>query len=440
MAAIDPRKFTIKPCNDRVAIQQQRQKTAFDALKNVTRLDVQSRILDGLRTLVRTHSILDGKGKPVIEDAVNRIFEVTGVTNPRAVNLLNKIEFDQLNQMMSRIEGFAERLTQGNVTFDDIPGIVNDLLTIEETAQKIVPEPPPVVCKAPNYAEDLLRYGAKFKTFFMVNFDFYPQYQQLMRDQTFSFLIKRMERPTFVVDHEEVNFYNYRVRVPKRTFFNPVTIDFYDDDKNKTFEFAQNMIQILRPMANIPVNTPFELEEKGGDLTRRDFAGVDGLVNQNGVKVSQYVGTVGPIAEDKRHILRSIIVVQIYDGGTKFNEFYLFRPLIEQITMDELTVDDTSPPVISVQVGFTNLYLRTGVPITELSTAIDQPLPTKFENYASYEQAFEAANPGEYQVDEETVDEFFANQDNQQTQFPIQPFDPIKDQDKLDLFKQLISP
>ena len=175
------------------------------------------------------------------------------------------------------------------------------------------------------YAMDLYNLAPKFKFLFVCEFVFNPDYVNIgqgpTRQNQFATVIANFERPRIKFEYEDqVNYYNFRTRVVKKTTHEPLQIKFLDDQKNLSMAFVYNYLLALNPLTNVSPNSSAFYEDNGMNFS-------DPL----------YSGSVNAIS-GKAPIL-AINVYHIYNYGSNMNVYHFTNPKLLAISMDELAMD-----------------------------------------------------------------------------------------------------
>lgn len=211
-------------------------------------------------------------------------------------------------------------------------------------------------CGAKPYAIDLISLAPKYKFLFVVQFEFDPQFNEILSSIDPAFVVKTSTRPQVDFEYQDVNMYNFRTKVPTKTMYQPMTMKFYDDDFNNAFQFYATYMKLMSPIANIDINTqsvdPLDAyENAGGGMgfgqnTLQIQTGWSKAVGQS------YAASLGPYGQvptgnsssgggaasgpNVRNVLRQITLYQVYKQGRMMNVFNFYNPKITQMTLDEM--------------------------------------------------------------------------------------------------------
>jgi hypothetical protein len=192
-------------------------------------------------------------------------------------------------------------------------------------------------CVPKYHAQKLLDYGIKYKFLFVVEFHWTPPHQSFQNDV--AFVIKDSTRPNITAEYEEINMYNFRTKVPKRTTYEPMTMRFYDDNANNAMEMWDAYQKALIPLSNGgPPDETNSMDFKTG--------------GSYDAQVGAYSATYAPPPDGTtKDILSHINLFHVYDAGRKMNTFTFHNPRIQNFVLDDLTMTDGSNGS-EVEIGF----------------------------------------------------------------------------------------
>jgi hypothetical protein len=296
-------------------------------------------------------------------DAANQLFQgiISGQVTQGGVNSLSSYDVARAaggtnlvaKQMLS-LSGLA-KLSQTA----GIPGVIGGLL-----AGATIPGGESIV---KNYAADLLEFAPKFKFMYVVQFNFNGAYQhnhQFKND--FAFLIKQFDRPNITVQHDDVNMYGYRTKVPKMTTYEPISIQIHDDNQNKSMNFFATYLRAISPIANIPV-TDTGLAKSPTDFQNSSMS-YDSTGKYGNLSTNSYAGSFGPLqiindgtnSENAMTVLSSISLYHVYDYGQFMNVYNFSNPKIQQMSLDAVTSDENGVNALTLQIAYDSVYIESG--------------------------------------------------------------------------------
>lgn len=135
-------------------------------------------------------------------------------------------------------------------------------------------------------------------------------------------LVKRTDLPKFTIKNETVLQYNRKVNVQTGITYNPVTIDFHDDNSDITRDLWKNYFQYYYRDSNYGKPTPAKEIPREYTNTKYDAASIDYGLNSN--------QTVP--------FFKSIDIFVLHQQ--KFTQYTLINPIITDWTHDSLDFAD----------------------------------------------------------------------------------------------------
>lgn len=436
--AQDPRTFLVTNCdsNKKGLAAAGKKRDFFSALGKAGDLEVLNsvgagKIGEGMRTLskvsdtVRTgRSVVPGReGEEFFNTTLGRITNTAldAVNNGAnvvldAVGLGGAIQSVQglnpgvANRALGQAKSVFQRVKQGNFELRDIPGALQDFQNLEKLARGIFTPPPSQtardlkICGASPFAMDLIRMAPKQKFLFVLDIKFrepYQGWQNIGKDM--AFVVKQSTRPTVEFEYDEINMYNFRTRVPKRTIYPPMTLTFYDDNQNNANLFYTAYMRAMSPIAN----------KKGGLVQQYQ----DDSMNWNSVKgttfgdnVAQGTTTIyegsaslGALDGGVENILEEVRLFHIFEYGRLMNVYTFYHPKILRMNLDDLTMMESGAgSEMSFEFAYDSLYLDVNFSIDHKSGEYHLPTLTEkagggsnypiIPNFGGNEQGVGSAN------------------------------------------------
>jgi hypothetical protein len=186
-----------------------------------------------------------------------------------------------------------------------------------------------------NYATELIAYAPKYKYLFVVEIEWKESYAQQMKDIQAAFVIKNSTRPNINVEYEDINMYNFRTQVPRRVMYQPMTMRFYDDDKNQSMIFWNAYLKAVSPISNMTF--PGMFDESGMGFDSLNSASAYGFSTHN------YSASYGPTnTPNEKDILKQINLYHMYNQGLLMNVYQFYNPRIESLVLDEVDMANGS--------------------------------------------------------------------------------------------------
>lgn len=351
---VDHRKFTMEHCDAKAAARRQaleatkRKSGLISNLEKLAGIEGTGVVQEALDAIVSATHVGGSEWEGIVNRGANGI--LTSVLGDQAVNVINgtldKINPHGVNTAITSAKQIHQKVKDRDFDWKDIPQYVADFKNLYGLGKTVLdpffennaPNTSPVVaCSASPYAQDLIRIGAKFKFLFIVEFEFHHYYQQLGNVNP-AFVVKTVDRPSLSYEYEDVNMYNFRTKVLKRSTFNPLNLAFYDDEQNHALAFYNAMLRLMTPLANH--GRPDFFEETGMDF--EDLVDMDKGKDSGTQGITSYIhaASIGPTLGDATSIIKNIKIHHVYMGGQKVNTYIFHRPRITQMSLDGLDMTD----------------------------------------------------------------------------------------------------
>jgi len=211
----------------------------------------------------------------------------------------------------------------------------------------------------------------KFPFMFATKFNLHPDFVGLFGGAAFpdgspSWFVKQAGRPNMNYEYEEVNMYNYRTRILKRSEFQPVSLTMYDDLKDATGSWWNTYIRLMSPITNIASQVRQEYEEGGMNwepafidslATDEDLRVGDGSVTKAtptetgitpiGADYSAGTGVLPSISDlGNVDILQSIQIMHILEFGKKMILYTYRNPKFTEIRFNDLDWEQSGPSTL----------------------------------------------------------------------------------------------
>lgn len=288
------------------------------------------------------------------------------------------------NNALNGASQLYNSVSQGKFTPQDIPAAFsafqNGTALISSLFNSATPSTEPQAsqfgqtCGVGNYATDLIKFAPKYKFLFVVQFEFDPVFVEILGSIDPAFVIKSTTRPSVEFEYEDINMYNFRTKVARKTIYQPITMKFLDDDRNNAFQFYTTYLKLLSPIANIDAEL-----SRVDPLQAYDIAG-GGMGFESGKSpisaswtkaVGQYyagsLGTFGNSAAingpETRNILRRISIFHVYRQGTLMNVTHFYNPKITKMDLDDLDMASSEGTEVSLTFNYDSMFVIPGYQI-----------------------------------------------------------------------------
>ena len=373
--AEDPRKFLADACGPvgNPALAPTRKSEFFRNVGKVGDLEVlnevNNEIGQGLRALETiSNQIRLGEGAPRVfsdpdtsqtagEDAV---MEQVQIDPNQARGDGVRFNPGVANRAFGQANAIYERVRQGNFEVRDVPEAIQDFGNLSQLLGGIFT---PIQgenakseqrCDPSPYARDLIALAPKHKFMFVVEFVFNLQFQPLFSQLDFAFVIKRSTRPVIQFDYEDVNFYNFRSKVLRRSEYQPMTMTFYDDMLDNALQFYNTYLQLISPISRTIGDGDQSFFEEAGmtfDPTGPNSASVQA------------------IGDTTKTIINYANIYHIIHGGKEVDVYRFDNPRLQTLTLDDLDmVDGSSGTEVTVEFNYDGLLIEPKRPIEELAS------------------------------------------------------------------------
>lgn len=366
----DPRRFVVKHCDSlrdvrRMQLERSRRTGFMAGLDKVAGLEGLGVIQEGLSTIVKATGVGGAEWERIVNNGAEGV--LTTVMGPQATNILTgvmeKLNPGAVNKGVATARNIHEKVKQGDFNWRDIPQYVADFKNLWTLGEMVVnpylnggssSAEPRVACSASPYAMDLVAQGVKFKFLFVVEFNFYPQYQQLL-DIEPSFVVKTADRPSIQYEYEDLNLYNFKTKVIKKAQFTPISMTFHDDEQNRAVGFYNALMRIMSPITNHV--TPVLYEESGMDFSEGQAKTTGRDSPTQGIDVFNHAASIGPLAGNLVSVIESINLYHVYMGGQKVNRYTFHRPKVTNMSLDALDMSSGETTELKIEFAFDNIEI-----------------------------------------------------------------------------------
>lgn len=361
----DPRNYIKFKCQVAAQQSQSRLKDFGNAAGKIGDINILNKVAggkisEGLRNIANiSNSIRQGCGSfptsigNILETGGNWVLNQVGIS-PNIVDTIKKINPGAVNIAIGNAQKIFQQAKQGKFKVSDIPGYLQDLQDLERLVRKVYTPingggTAGVECFSSPYATDLIARAPKHKFMFVVQFVFNSGYSAMAGNEM-SFVVKKSTRPEIKWPHDDVNFYNFRSKVPTKTEYSEMSMTFIDDMQNASTKFYSTYLRAMSPVANMGTNDMLLNPEEVG----QDFSDLGGFRPPQFyvLPMNSYSASLGPLADDNKQILKSIRLFHIYDGGRLMNVYQFLNPRITTLSMDELDMSSSEGTEVSFNFNY----------------------------------------------------------------------------------------
>lgn len=166
-----------------------------------------------------------------------------------------------------------------------------------------------------NYAGDLNIHHPKFKFLFKVKFEGFPG------AEVFEYFVHKCDKPKIKMNHQDVNYYNFRTRVLTSVTYDPLQISFLDEIGDSVFEFFKSYMAHVSGTGQGNYGI-----DKGWGSASSTIPYANGYSMTNNQKI----------------IIEQIFVDLRKGYGPRSNRFTFINPRIETFDFDDLNHEDST--------------------------------------------------------------------------------------------------
>ncbi len=363
----DPRKFLTGNCPGNAA-PQTRKASFFRTVGQIGDLEilnnVDNEIGQGLRALETiSNQIRLGQGAPKDfsdsetsdEAGTDKVLEQVKIDPNQTRTEGLRFNPAVANRALGQANAIFERVRQGNYEVRDIPEAIQDLGNLKQllggifTEDRINANP---FCDPSPYAMDLIAYAPKHKFMFVVEFQFNDGFKEDYSHLNFAFVVKRTTRPNINFEYEDVNYYNFRSKVLKKSEFQNMTMTFYDDMKDQALKFYNEYLQSISPVARTGIDGHRALfEESGMTFTNKG----DNAVNSASIQA---------VGDTTKTIIDYCQLYHIVQGGNNVDIYRFDNPRFQALQLDDLDMTDGGTGTeVTVEFNYDGLEIQPAEPM-----------------------------------------------------------------------------
>lgn len=327
-------------------------------------------------TFNSTLGAIAGTAAESVEQGANTVLSSVGIS-PSSVNQALDINPGVANRAYGQAQKIFQDVKNGDFSLTDIPSAFQDLQNLEQLVRGIKTEKPQrkrQLCNPSPYARELIRYAPKQKFLFVVDIQFSPAYKEWdPYGKGMAFVVKRSTRPQIEWEYEEVNMYNFWTKVPKRTTFQPVTLTFYDDNKNYAQLFHTAYTRAMSPITNMQ----FEQKVQGSDFFEQNsmnFANElsGGTFSEGEPTTRGYTASLGALNDNTKHVLSEIRLFHLFDYGKLANIYHFYNPKIQSFTPDDLNMAESGEGTeMEFNFAYDSMFMAPGYSIQNSDGTVD---------------------------------------------------------------------
>lgn len=366
----DPRKFVVVHCDNKAELRRnqldQTKSNGFvSGLGKLAGIAGTGVVQEGLSAIVKTVGVGGRDWEKLVDGGATGILST--VMGDQATNVLSglmqKINPGAINKGISQAKNIHDKVKERDFNWRDIPQYVADFKNLYTIGSSIIdpflsagggPDVTHTMCSASPYAMDLIQQGVKFKFLFVVEFKFYTEYANMLGIEP-SFVVKTTDRPSVVYEYEDVNMYNFRTKVAKKSTFTPISMSFHDDEQNRAVAFYNAMQRLMTPLANHLFPTMYEKSGMDFADVKTQASGKDS--GAQGIWTSDHAASIGALLGSNTSIIQSINLYHVYFGGAKVNEYRFINPRVMSMNLDNMDMSDGGTSELKMEFAYDNVEI-----------------------------------------------------------------------------------
>lgn len=163
-----------------------------------------------------------------------------------------------------------------------------------------------------------------------------------------AFLVKNSARPSVTYEYEDLNYYNYRTKGIRKATFNPVAMEFTDDQLNSMAAFYAFYTSAMSPIINMGSDPVIatglrNMYEQGG-MNYSDFTAKQSASNARPNTNPAYAASIGALrpsaigeSNTTRQIIDRITIYQFGKNANTMTAFNMFSPRILSFAPSNVT-------------------------------------------------------------------------------------------------------
>jgi len=356
--AIDPRQGLLQgdPSCDAslIAANAKKRNDVFKAIDNISRVEIDSRVFKGLRTLV---GVTKSLGVQDVFDSINinsRVLTSLSSFSPAvANNAIGAADNILTRGIPSKTRDFPDFIANstGDVAFLGTASKEVLKMFANQDAEVEITRP----CKAKPYANDLVLYAQKNSFSFVIEFVPSPSYANIL-PTNFSAFVKKCTRPNIKFEWEELNFYNFRSKVRKRSSHEPISLEFLDDSSSIVLSTLVRFIKIISPIYKSVNHKGLENEGFNFRTNSADFS-----------------ASTRHLAKDNDKLIFSdIFLYHIHSYGAQVDMYQFIHPKILDINFSDLDMSVSELSNVSLEFDYDSVIITPNVSSSTESSVVER--------------------------------------------------------------------
>lgn len=332
----------------------------FDAIKKISGIEIENNVFNKLRTIAKLSDT--GKTGTITGDGVKWVFDKMNYPLPDQLgSVVQNFNPQVVNSAIGAAKQIAQKAKQRDFKFSDIPEYVQDLSNFEALLGGIfVPNKVDTreveACRAIDYAMDFAKdYGMKYKFLFVVQFVPNAGFAPLLQGINPAAFVKEFTPPQITIEHDEVNMYNYRTKVPKAVMFPNTSMALYDDGRNHVMTLIESYLKTISPIMRN--ENGFSLESNTFNFGGNQFSSSLKVLDDS----SPYYD-VQAAHELVRSILSEIRIYHVFLSGHFYNTYGFLNPRFTTVQVEPLSMESSDVSMVNIEFNYDSMYIEANRP------------------------------------------------------------------------------
>lgn len=190
-----------------------------------------------------------------------------------------------------------------------------------------------------------------------------------------AFLVKNSARPSVTYEYEDLNYYNYRTKGIRKATFNPVTMNFIDDQLNSMAQFYAFYTSAMSPIVNMgkdpKLATGIRQNYGQAGMDFADYGAKQASTKGEANTFPAYAASVGALrpasassSNNTHQIIDRITIYQFGKNANTLTAFHMFSPRITNLNPSEVThADSGEGQMLSMDLDYDYFTIQPEIPI-----------------------------------------------------------------------------
>lgn len=287
------------------------------------------------------------------------------------LKVVEKVDVNAVNNVKTTMGNVSDKLRGGHLRLKDMDGLISDITRLQKYAKGLFGDKNPVpandcICHPEVYARHIAdKFFPKYASLYAVRFhirsdmvdNIHPMFSEGLG---FEFLCTKITRPSVEYEVEEINKYNQRIYVQKKTTYSSLSCDFIDDDSNYVHNVMNLMMSYYTPamslvkgatnsnILNFPDNTEYNKDSSYFVYHSGEIASSKGPEKGS-----------ASLSMDFEPLIEKIEIFHLHKFGQNVTKYTIFGPVLKSVNFSELASDSSDIPSISCEFNISHFSIST---------------------------------------------------------------------------------